>query len=474
VKLHLAAAALACLALGACATARKPDATLPAAYEAPQAPVAGAADLDRWWTAFGDPELTRLIETALVKSPDARSAAARLEEARAIRAGVLTRFLPQGDLSGQARRTTTEVLDVSGDTPTNVPGFTLGGTTEQASLNFNVSWELDLFGRLFAGKRAADADTAAVRFSYEGTRSSLAANVADSYFQARGLAIQLEDARETARIRRGLLDIAQKRADRGLTATSETDRAAGDLSQAEAQVTQLEAELTAARRSLLVLVGTGVDPLATLPITAELGPVPAVPAQLPGALLARRPDVREAEARIRGQVARLRISNLALFPTFTLTPGVGLSRSEQPGLTSVTQSWSIGGAFTQPILDIPRLLTEIRAQGARTEQAVIAYEKAVQTAYGEAENSLVRLQSARRQVETLTAGEQRAARAYSASQRRYQAGLENLTTTLTNEQAWRATRAQLTSARIQAGRQAVQAFKALGGGWTPGASGVGG
>ncbi|HYD45918.1 MAG TPA: TolC family protein [Phenylobacterium sp.] len=450
-----------------CASVRPADTRLPAGYEAP-AQAAAEVDLAQWWTAFGDPQLTGLIEEALANSPDARSAAARLEEARALRSGALTRFLPQGNLVGTGRKTDSEVTDLETEgeaPPTGVPGFTLGGETETYALNFDVSWEVDLFGRIFAARRAANAELAAARFSYEGARASLAANVADSYFQARGLAIQLEDARRTAAIRRGLLDISARRVEIGIAAGQDADRIAGDLSQAEAQVASLEAELQAQRRTLLVLVGRGIDPIASLPVDASISAPPPVPATLPGELLARRPDVREAEQRMVSATGQVQLANRALFPTINFTPGVGLSKSVQPGLEFSTRNWSIGGNVTVPVLDIPRLLSEIDASGARAEQAVIAYEKAVQTAFSEAESALVRLDADRRGVALLTEGERRAQRAYNASKIGYDAGLQDLQSTLNNEAAWRATRSQLTAAQVQAARRAVQAYKALGGGW---------
>ncbi|RYG00142.1 MAG: TolC family protein, partial [Caulobacteraceae bacterium] len=196
--------ALACLALSACASTRSVDTRLPAAFEAPSPPPAGAVALDTWWIAFNDPQLTGLIEQALAASPDARTAAARLQEARATRQGALTNFLPQGNIRGSASKTDSRVID---GTRVSIPDFSTVGESESYGVNFDVTWEIDLFGRVFAARRAANAEMAAARLDYEATRASLAANVADSYFQARGLAIQLEDAKATARIQSELLRI---------------------------------------------------------------------------------------------------------------------------------------------------------------------------------------------------------------------------------------------------------------------------
>src|SRR5690348_5682337 len=134
---------LACLALAACASPRTPDVRLPAAYEAPAGAPAGAIPLDKWWLAFNDAELTGLIDQALARNPDARTASARLREARATRLEGLEHFLPQGDLTGTTRQTDTRQL---AGTVFNFPGFSSSGVTRLDSANFNVSWEADVFG----------------------------------------------------------------------------------------------------------------------------------------------------------------------------------------------------------------------------------------------------------------------------------------------------------------------------------------
>ena len=474
VRLLLVAPSMALLTACAFKGPRAPEVTPPPAYEAPAGAPLAEETLDRWWTAFNDPALTSLVEDALARSPAARSAAQRLLEARASRDSQVAQTFPRGNIAGNGSLRQTEDLGSNSSAL-----FPTGGRTESETLNFNVSWEIDLFGRLSAARRVADADLAAVRFNSEGARAALAASVADSYFAARGLAIQLADARQTARIQGQIRDIARIKLERGLSPASDLDRVSGDLAQAEAQVTSLEAELHAAQRTLLVLVGRGFEPTDNLPVEAAAPDSPPVPAALPGDLLARRPDVREAEARLVSSVGRQRLANLALFPSFTINPGVGLSRSVAPGVTfssgtitpttTTTQTgfWSAGVGVTIPVLDIPKLMADIRAQDARTEQAVLAYEKSVQTAYGEADNALVRLAADQRRIAQLSAGEQRAARALAAARTRYEAGLDELQTMLGVESSWRNARANLTSARVQALRRAVQVYKALGGGWTP-------
>ncbi len=466
----LAVSGLALL-LGACTTpAPKVDARLPAAYEAPAGSPLATQALDQWWTTFDDPVLNELVATALANSPDARLAAAKLDEARAVRQGQIRElYIPQTPVVGSASRTKTDIIDQSGS-----GAFTLGGVTKTYAANFDVSWELDLIGRRRAARRVVDNDLAAARFAYEGARAALAANVAQSYFEARGYAVQLEDARQNARISQSLYDVSAEKGRRGLSATSEGERTAADLAQAQAQVAQLEAELQASRRSLLILIGKGVDPLASLPVEPVLAQAPPVPAAAPGALLARRPDVREAAARLASASGNLNVNELALFPTLTMTPSIGITKQISPSFLSPGQTvsttssaWSLGGNLSLPLLNIPKLMSDIKAQGARVEQAAITYEQTVQKAFGETENALVQQDADQRRVVLLTAGERSAASAYEASRKGYAAGLTDLTTALQAEQSWRSSRTALTGAQTQALQRAVQTYKALGGGWSP-------
>jgi NodT family efflux transporter outer membrane factor (OMF) lipoprotein len=460
---QLPIAVVLALAVAACASPRAPDLNLPRAYEA-QPGAAGAVALDQWWTAFGDPQLTALVEQALAANTDVRTAASRLQEVRAQRTSALTAFLPQGDLTGSGSKTHTEQLS---GTQVSIPGFSTSGDSEAYRANFNVSWEVDLFGRVFAAMRAANADVSATRYAYEATRAAIAAQVADSYFQARGLAIQLADAQETVRIQSELYDLTSKRGQIGIAATSEADRVAGELAQARASAEALTAELQAQRRAILILAGRVVEPTSAIDAPPHVGDAPPVPAALPGELIGRRPDVRQAEAQLRSAAGRQDLAGLEFLPTITFTPGLGWSKTSQPGFESESRSWTIGGAITQPVLSIPRLLADLKVQNARTEQAVINYEKVVQTAFGEAEGALVRLDADRRRVTLLTDGEARARRAYNAARLGYDRGLTDLNTLLNTEQSWRATRAQLTAAQVQAVRRTVQAYKAIGGGWNP-------
>jgi len=466
--LMLAASALSGCALGD--KISKPDAPLPAAFEAPQtASDLAPASLDRWWLLFNDAQLTSLIEQALKASPDARSAFYRLGEARADRAEVISGVLPQGDIkaSGQDEYAGQTFSNLDAGIPPQFADFftAANGSTQNYNAAFNVTWEIDLYGKNLTAIKAANADFAAARFDYEGTRISLAAEVASDLFQARGLAVQLDDARENETLAKNLAEVARRKAEAGLAATSDAARTESDAAAAAAQTVQIEAQLRGAQRALLVLIGKGGAPSSDLPIKADVAPPPAVPAATPGSLLMRRPDVREAQEKIVVAAGQLRIDKLALFPTFTLQPGLSYSKQVESIYTITTKAATGGIGVTVPVFSIPKLLAEVKAQGARGEQAVAAYEKAVESAYGDAEKALTTVEADHRRVALLDHATERSRFAFDAASRGYDLGLIDLTTVIQAEQTWRQTRATYTASEIAALVDTVQTFKALGGGW---------
>ena len=446
---------------------RKAEVTPPPAYEAPKpdADSLTPAALDNWWTLYDDPQLNGLVEEALKNAPDAKTAMAVLEQANAVRSETLDRlYIPSGQLQASATRTQSSQLGAGSSGVGAI--FAPPGATYNYTASFDVSWELDLWGRRAAGRKGADADFYNAAFTYEATRTALIANVANSLFQARGLAIQMQDALETERIDRELAHISDVGEKAGLIASADVDQSLAQAEAAQAQAESFRAQVLAAQRALLVLIGHGFDKVDTLPASATVGTPPPVPTTLPGDLLRRRPDVRAAEWRIVSAAATLKTDDLALLPTINLQPGVSITKSVGPfGYASA--AWDIGAGLTQPILDRPRLIAQIHAQRAVAEQDVIAYEKTVQTAYGDVETAFTYLESDARRVRMLTDAERRAESAYEKGRLGYTRGLNDLTTALQAETTWRAVRSQLSSAQITLMERSVQAFKALGGGWSP-------
>ncbi|MEO6340010.1 MAG: TolC family protein [Caulobacteraceae bacterium] len=444
----------------------EPKVGLPQAYDSPATAVAAklpAAALDTWWTLFNDPQLTALVDEALAASPDSRSALARLTEARATRDQALSVFWPQGNLSASANtQNNRQTFGSSG----GFQGFSPGGQNSTLSASFNPTWELDLYGGIRTARRGANADLAAARFDYEATRMSIAAEVATSLFQARGLAVQLDDARDNARITRDLANLGGKKSQYGFGTTADTARLESQAKSSEADVLRIEAAMAGAKRSLLVLAGRGAAPLDSVKINAVVAGTPPIPEATPGELLARRPDVREAEERLVSATVGIQLQKLQLFPNLQLKPGLQLSRTSGAS-DSTSRLWQLGIGATVPILDRPKLLAQIRQQTARAEQAVSAYEKAVQSAYSDAEKSMTNLKSDQDRSALLTDAEKSSRFAFDAATKGYRAGLTDLTTLLQAEQGWRAAKTALTNLQTTTLVDSVTVFKSLGGGWTP-------
>jgi NodT family efflux transporter outer membrane factor (OMF) lipoprotein len=472
----IALAATVCASPGSPALAATPIAPpqLPAVYDAPPGSALAPAALDRWWLLFQDPVLNALEEQAFAAAPDALTQESRIVEARATEGTEIASTFPTGEINGKA---SVEHEHAIGGAQAAL--FPVGGTFETESVDFQPSWEIDFFGRLATQRKIAKSDYLASRFNIEGARATLAASVADDYFQAAGLAGQIEDERETVRIEGDLEHIAREKANIGLGPASDADRVSGEVAQARAVLEDLESQFHAVRRALLVLIGQASAPVDTIKVPADLADAPPAPASLPTELLTRRPDVREAEERLKSEKGADRLRHLAIFPTFTFLPQAGALRTVEPsvGYRASTQTlfpiqqttaigfWTWGGSVTMPLLDIPRLLYEAKAEDARTRQAAIDYEKTVQSAFGDAENALVNLAAGRRASTILTDGEAHAHLSYQAAQTRYAMGVDDLTTALSAEESWRTIHSALTSERAQSLRRAVVVYKALGGGW---------
>jgi outer membrane protein TolC len=199
---------------------------------------------------------------------------------------------------------------------------------------------------------------------------------------------------------------------------------------------------------------------------AEVGTPPSTPAILPGRLLERRPDVKQAQWALEAQLERHKVAKLDLFPRLSLQPGATITQTVGD-FDATSLFWNLGLGLTVPILDRPRLLAQVGVQRAFGDELVINYERAVQTAYVETENALVLLDSDRRRVEILRAAEARAESGYRKKRQGYLLGVDDLTTALVAETTWRQLRIQRTAAEVNLMQRSVQLFRALGGGWSP-------
>lgn len=466
------AALLASLALAGCVRVPEPPRLsfdMPDQFDADhgQLPDSEDADLSRWWLAFDDAQLNSLIETALETAPDVKIARARLAESQAKVSRALRSFDPQGGIS--AGGSAQELDQVSGDInlpnlPVDVP-LVQTGRTYAYNANFGVTWELDVFGRKNATRVLAGSRLEQAAYELELVRSALAASVTDALFRARGLAAEMEEARLTEQVESESLDAMESKIAAGLVPDGERVATLMRRNGARARLVGLRGELDQVRRELLVLIGKGTAPIDTLEIAPHLPIPPEVPRTAPGILLQRRPDVHIAQQEMIGALGDQTLAKLDLFPNFTLSPGFTFSGQERQGRGFSTNLWSLGLQGLMPILDRGRLMAEVRASDARLDQAVNNYEKAVQTAYGEADGVLARLAADAEQFQVISESERAAELAYAAMQHGVKAGVVDPESARNAFRQLRSAREDMILARLQWLRRTVQAFKALGGGW---------
>lgn len=456
----LIAAAVAA-ALSACATTgtRPPTVDLPALTGAP------VPAIDRWWTQFDDPQLTALIEEALVANLDLRIAVARIEEARANLRLARSYQYPTVDAdlaAARARR--------SDATEPRFPGPLI---TDHYAAGLNVAYEVDLWGRLRAGSAAAQAALLATRYGAETVRTVLAAQVADAYFTLLGFDAELRLSRETLATRIESANLQRQRFEAGLVGDYELRLAEAERATVAASVPPLERAVAQTESALAVLAGRSPRAVFAPDVARDAGlkvdgPGPTVPAGLPSDLLARRPDIKQAEANLAAASARIDEARAQYFPAVTLTARLGGESSELADLFSGPGLiWSVAGSLFQPVFGAGRIASQVDAATAQRQQAELAYVRAVQGAFRDVHNALVAHRSAR---DSYIAQEDRRAQfaeALRLAELRYKGGYTSYIEVLDNQRnLLDAERARLVALRARQGAL-VDLYKALGGGWAP-------
>jgi multidrug efflux system outer membrane protein len=457
-RLH-AAFLLAVVALGGCALGpdfSRPDVAQPEAFRG--APAGESIANLPWWQVFDDTVLQELVRSALEENQDVRIAASRVEEAAAALGFVRAEQFPAfGIGAGAGRAETSEQRD-------GIPGT----IASDFSVYANVSWEVDLWGRLRRATESARAELLATEAARQGVTISVVAAVADLYFQLRDLDNRLAISERTLASRRDSLDLIRTRFRGGIVSELDVRQAEIEEATAAAAVPIFERSIVAVENALSVLLGR---PPGTIPRGAPLDGerVPATaPAGLPADLLNRRPDVREAEELAHAQMARVGIAEALRLPTLTLTGTAGLASSELDDLgESGADFWSIGGNLLGPLFEFGRNVRRVEVEQARTEQAILRYESTVLSAYRDVDDALAALgtgaaeyEARRRQVESARA----AAR---LSRARYDGGVTSYLEVLDSERSLFSAELQASSTLQQRYTALVQLYKALGGGWDP-------
>jgi len=448
-------------ALTACATTE----TRVPPVDLPPASAAVVPGIDRWWTQFNDPQLTALVDEALAANLDLRIAVARIDEARANLRNARSYQFPEVTADFGAARSRR-----SDATEPRFPGPLIANSY---GAGLSVAYEVDLWGRLSANTTAAQAALLGTRYSAETVRTVLAAQVANAYFQLLGLDAQLQLSRDTLATRIESVTLQRQRFDAGLIGDFEVRQAEAERATVASSIPPLERAVAQTEAALAVLAGRSARAVFTPEVARNVAlkaddSGPAVPEGLPSDLLARRPDIRQAEANVVAANARITEARAQYFPAVALTARLGSESSDLSDLfTGPSAVWMIAGSVLQPIFAAGRIASEVEAATSQRDQAELGYVRAVQSAFRDAHDALVAHRAAR---ESYLAQEDRRAQyaeALRLADLRYRAGYTSYLEVLDNQRnLLDAERARLVALRARQSAL-VDVYKALGGGWSP-------
>jgi multidrug efflux system outer membrane protein len=449
-------------ALSACASAptvQHPpiDAKVPTEWSPSSAPP--PAD---WWTQLGDARLDSLIASALRDNFDLQAAAGRLAQAQA-----------QARIAGASQQPNIGISGSGARRKQNFVGFPIPGsqgqvlstTTNSYGISLSSSWELDLWGGLRAGTRAALADAQAVQAEFYGAQLSLAAQTARAYFAAVEAKRQVALADATVDNYRLSNEQIDSRYQRGLSSSLELRLGRANLAAAEATLEQRRQQLDRSRRQLELLIGRypsgHIDTGDQLPSLVD-----SVPAGLPAELVGRRPDLMAAERRLAAADNRLRQARRQLLPRISLTASTGTSSNELTNLLNGDFSvWNLLANISQPILQGGRLRAGIELAQGGVDGARATYAQSALRAYAEVEQSLSGAAFLSRQEEALQTATTEAQAARALAEERYAKGLSDLITLLdAQRRAFDAESRLLSVQRLRLDAR-IDLYLALGGGF---------
>jgi outer membrane protein, multidrug efflux system len=458
------------LALLGCAVGpdyRRPTADIPAAWkEAPPKGWKEAMPRDdllkgNWWEIYGDPVLSALEQQAVAANQSLKAAMARVEQARALARIARADFFPTLIFNPSAIRTRE-----SGNRAVQ-PGTapTAPYTSNTFSLPLDLSYQLDVWGKVRRSVEAADADAQGSVAAYETILLTLKSGVAQTYFNLRYLDADLAILKDNTEVLKKSLDLVQVRHRGGIATGLDVAQAETLLDSTQAQFIVEGKQRAELEHALAVLIGKPASEFALAANPLNLVP-PAIPAGLPSALLERRPDIAQAERAMAASNARIGVSKSAFFPAIDLTGSAGQSSVTLGTLLSGSSfTWFFGPSISQPIFEGGRLRADLKRALAAYDESVANYRQQVLVAFQEVEDALSDLRILAEQGEAQERAVQAARRAREISAFRYKEGaavylevLDAQRTVLQNEQL----ASQIRGMQLIA---SVQLIKALGGGW---------
>ena len=453
---------VAALVLAGCASAPvAPPTALPtisAAYKEAEgrwsvAPPAEAQSRGAWWKAFSDPTLASLVERAGDNNTGIQQAAARLAQARALlRATDADRSLQVGVGAGVARQ---------GGGVANASGT--AGTL--ATAGANLSYELDLFGRLSKTTDAAALDARSREALLQSTRLLVQANVAQTYFALRALDNERALMRDTVAAYRDTLRLTESRLRAGDVAELDVARVRTEVAATQSEALALERRRAELEHALALLVGELPSNFAIAEVDWTGAP-PAIPEGLPSSLLTRRPDVSAAQATMLAAQARVGVAQAAWFPSVSLTASGGYASPELGDLFKWSaRAWGVSALLSLPIFDGGRRAANVQNASAQLDGAAAGYREQVLVAFKDVEDQLssLRLLDAQAQVQAQAVAS--ASRATVLSDSRYRNGLVSQLELLDARRSEASNRRQALQVRAAQYQATVGLIRALGGGW---------
>lgn len=418
------------------------------------------AENPSWWRAFNDPALDALETRALAANQDLRAALARVEQARALAGVARSAYLPSlaADPSLTRERSSRNAPNALPDSP---------ATTHRLSLD--LSWELDLFGRVRRLNQSARADLDAAGATFATARLSLTAEVATTHFTLRALDRELGIVTQTTAVRRDTLQLIQARVRQGTADDVALARAETELAATEADAAALAIRRSATQNALAVLLGepapliSGISALdSQLPT-----PPPPIPAGLPGDLLTRRPDIAAAERSLAAASARIGVAKSAFFPTIALTGAAGYASADISDLTKPdSRLWSFGPSVYLPLFQGGRNRANLARSRAAYDEAAANYQQSVLVALREVQDALTASRLLGDQAAAQSRAVASARRGADLSQKRYDAGFVSYFEVVDAQRT--ALAVERADAQLAGQRWIthVALIKALGGGWS--------
>jgi outer membrane protein, multidrug efflux system len=437
----------------------RPAVQTPAAYrdlsENPQlqSKTASYADLP-WWQVFQDPKLQELIRTALKQNYDLQVATERINSARAQLTVTRSSLFPQ----------------VSGN------GNFSGGkeNQEQSKYNFltltaDAAFQLDFFGKLRRATEAARAELLATEDARQVVVLTLVSDVASDYFSLLQLDLQLKITRETVNTQTDSVKLTNLRLQHGVATKLDVLQAQQVLDTANAQIPDLERQIAQEEDAISILLGDYPKDIARgIPLVDQTLP-PEVPPGLPSSIIERRPDIREAEQILIAANADIGVAKAQFFPQISLTGGGGGSFGRDSVFPSFYNTqlgiWSYGAQVSQPIFTGGALKGNLRLAESEHKQALIAYQQAIQQAFGDVSDALIgyeKFHQVRLRQQDSVVDLQETVR---ISTLRYKGGTTTYLEVLDGQRSLYGAELTLAAARGDEYRSLVQLYKALGGGW---------